>query len=61
MTFVDVLLSEALGGTFDGDLLHVSVFAELESSRGGVFGQDIPEPQVVRVDVGALQILLCDL
>lgn len=60
-TFVDVVLGEGLHGTFDRNLLHASISAELDFARGGVFGQNIPEPQVVRVDVSALQILLRDL
>lgn len=46
-TFVDVVLGEALHGTFDRNLLGASVLAELEFARGGVFGQNVPEPQVV--------------
>lgn len=60
-TFVDVVLCEALNGTFDRNLLHTSALAELEFAGRKVFGQDVPELQAVRVDVCGLQVLLCDL
>lgn len=60
-TFVDVVLSEALDGTFNRNLLRTSTLAELEFAGRRVFGQHVPELQAVRVDVGTLQILLRDL
>ncbi len=47
VTFVDILLSEALNGTFNRNLLHTSALAELEFPSGKVFGQDVPELQGV--------------
>lgn len=46
-TFVDVVLSEALNGTFHGNLLHTSALAEQEFAGGRVFGQYVPELQAV--------------
>lgn len=47
VTFVDVLLSEALNGTFDRNLLHASALAELEFASRKIFGQDVSELQTV--------------
>lgn len=60
-TFVHILLSEALERTFDRHLLHTSTPAELQFAGRRVFSQDVPELQAVWVDVGTLQVLLCDL
>lgn len=50
-TFVDVVLSEDLDGTFDGNLLHPAAPAELEFTHRRVFGQDVAQFQAIRVDV----------
>lgn len=60
-TFVDVLLSEALNGTSHRNALRSAAPVELQLADWGVFGQDVPELQVVWVDVSTFQILLCDL
>lgn len=60
-TFVDVLLSEALNGTSHRNALRSAAPVELQLADWGVFGQDVPELQVIWVDVSTFQILLCDL
>lgn len=46
-TFVNVVLSEALNRTFDRNLLNSSSLGELKFANRRVFGEDVPELQVV--------------
>lgn len=46
-TCVDVLLGEALNGTFDRNRLGSAVPAEQQCAGGRVFGQDVPQLHAV--------------